>query len=930
MSATRWTSSEAREPVDAGNLSIMACGFVVLFFCGLYLLYFSPALLNQSLLAPGDGEIYYLPFFNLPVNELWNDLILSGYPVALDIQAMTFYPLRWLSPSFNMLVISAYVVAAVGMFGFCLRLTGSRLGAVTAALITSGSGFMLGHLGHLSIIHAAAWVPWILWSLLTVRASAAKGIALGAIATALCIYGGHPQVSVIGLLFSGAYAVFLAVEESRRTSIAEGITYLCKCTMLFLAGLILAGPALVGLIDSGSNSVRSAWSIADFGSFSHDIHTLRMLWFPNLYGGQPTGPYGAYSGPFNLTELTLYAGIGSWILALAAVIGFRRNPSVWFWMIAIVFSLLLAMGTSTPLGELVYEIPVLGKFRAQARYGWVFILSVSILAAYGMAAVMSGALHRKAKLLVLAVGAATLLLVIVAVAVDFPSNVGMSTAEPWRHPAIWVPLVIMLLTMLVMAFWLWKPGHAASALLLIVLFLDLASFGWFHDWHYLPAGSAVQSGPRYAQPPSILTAGDGRLLTQGAQDWPAGTLRPNVNITAGVPLATGYGPLLSARYAQVTGADTTGGFPGTRSDAPLLDVLGIRWIAGVPEAGDSQLIGNGCGMASPRASVRYVVPESMRADRVRIISHMACSEDLANGYTAATLHVIDNNKVEHVALPVKVGEQTGEWAYDRKDLTGVIAHSRPAIAESFDAGGFRGHYYEGTWSIEPDSLSTIEVTAAPDAKVPLKILHVQIHDEITGTWKALAEEGEASPPEIARPIDWGGEIPLRERSGYRGMAWLACHTRQADLATTTALLSGKQGGERIDPFTTALTEKKLVLSGACNRKASAKVVERRNGFWRIRTQADGLGILVVSSAYHAGWMAELDGIPLEVRPVDGILLGLPVGSGEHEVVLKFRPPAFIGALGLSLATLLVLFAWLGWNWLRSRNSQEKSNERHSS
>lgn len=926
---TRWTSSVPRGiTAPREGMGASAWFLAAMFFAALYALYFAPALFKDALLAPGDGEIYYLPFFHLPVTELWNDLILSGYPVSLDIQAMTFYPLRWVSPSFNTLVLLAYVVAALGMFGLSLRLTGSRLGALTAALIASGSGFMLGHLGHLSIIHAAAWVPWILWALLATRSTAWRGVGLGALAVAMCIYGGHPQVSVIGLLFAGVYALFLSLCELRDTGRRAAIRYLAKAALLFLTGLIIAGPALVGLIDSAGNSVRAAWSLNDFGSFSHDFQSLRLLWFPNLYGGQAAGPYGGYTGPFNITELALYAGIGSWILALCALLAFRKQLFLWFWIVGAIGGLLLALGTATPLGDLVYHMPVLGKFRAQARFGWIFIISLSILAAYGVSAAMSVRLSGRQRIVSCGLALAALLAIVAWTFFALPDNVQAFQGGPWSYPGFWVPLAIMMASLVVFGTWLWRPSHGWMTLVLLLLVMDLASFGWFHDWRYLPASTANPSGPRYAAPPPALSRGDGRVLTLGAENWPAGTLRPNSNISAGVPVVTGYGPLLSARYAQVTGADTTGGFPRIPIDAPLMDVLGVRWVAGDIANSDPQLVGAGCGMAVPQPSVVFAVPPGVQADQVRIVSHMACSESLVDGYTAATLRVLDAGGNERAVLPVQVGRQTGEWAHDRKDLVGVVAHSRPPVADSFDAGGFLGHSYEGSWGIPGGQAVRIEMIATQGSKAPVKLLQMQVHDAVSNQWLTLevanSRQAMAALPPL---IVWKGEVPLRERVGYRSMAWVACHTRQADLPMTAALLAGREAAERIDPFTTVLTEQRLILPKACRRQATAQIVERRHGYWRIRTQTDGPGVLVVSSAYHRGWIAEMDGSSLSVIPANGILLGVPIGSGSHNIVLRFRPPAFIAAMWLCAAALLCVLALLVWDWRHARRNRTPSNER---
>ncbi|PPJ41540.1 MULTISPECIES: YfhO family protein [unclassified Pseudoxanthomonas] len=917
---TRWTYAARGDEAPRSKRRIGTWLLLALCFIAFYAIYFSPALLKHVLLAPGDGEIYYLPLFRLPITEFWNDLILSGYPVAFDIQAMTLYPLRWLSPTFNTLVISAYVVAALGMYGLCRKLTGSRLGALTGALVASGSGFMLGHLGHLTIIHAAAWMPWMLWAVLAARDASWRPVALGAAAVAMCVYGGHPQLTVISLLFSGSYALFLAVATAREVEWNIALRYLLRITVLFAAGLLLAAPALVGLLDSAGQSVRAAWSINDFASFSHDFLSLRLLWFPNLYGVYGPGPYGYYSGPFNLTELALYAGIGSWMLASLAVTAFHRKFAIWFWVGGVVAGLLLALGTATPLGELVYRLPVLGKFRAQARFGWILIVSLSVLAAYGVAAVMGGRLQARGRWGAWIVSLVGLSLAAASVMAALPDNLLAHVGGALSAPNVVIPLVLIAATALLCAFWLHRPGHGRFAMLLVLLVMDLASFGYYHDWKYSIAVADSVSPARYAPPPPALTRGDGRVLPFGANEWPAQTLRPNVNMHFGVPSAIGYGPLLSARYAQVTGTDPTGSFPRVPLDAPILDVLGVRWIAGDLVNSDPQLLGGGCGVAVPKASAAFVVPEGTQVDQVRVVSHMACSEALKDGTPVATLDVIATDGAEIAALPVEVGRDTGEWAHDRTDLVGVIAHRRPPIADSFDAGGFQGHNYEGAWSVEPGFPARIEIDVVPGGKAPLKVVQVQVRDARSGMWQSLAsaDAGVVRPPALSQPLAWGGETAIRERHDYRSMAWVACKTQQADLPAIAKVLSASRNDTGFDPFTTVLTEKRLILPSACQQGASADIVERRNGYWRIRTQTDGPGVLVVSSAYHHGWVAEMGGRSLSVIPADGILLGVPVGTGSHEIVLRFRPRNFTVALWMSGATLASLAVMLAWGFRRRR------------
>ena len=113
---------------------------------------------GDRLLAPGDGAVSYLPAIAREWS-LWIDGLFAGYPAFADTQQFPWYPLRLFGSHYNALVVSAYVIAAFCTYGLARLLSGSVLGAIVAGLVYSGGGFMTAHLGHLSIIHAAAWIP---------------------------------------------------------------------------------------------------------------------------------------------------------------------------------------------------------------------------------------------------------------------------------------------------------------------------------------------------------------------------------------------------------------------------------------------------------------------------------------------------------------------------------------------------------------------------------------------------------------------------------------------------------------------------------------------------------------------------------------------------------------------------------------------------
>jgi len=64
---------------------------------------------------------------------------------------------------------------------------------------------------------------------------------------------------------------------------------------------------------------------------------------------------------------------------------------------------------------------------------------------------------------------------------------------------------------------------------------------------------------------------------------------------------------------------------------------------------------------------------------------------------------------------------------------------------------------------------------------------------------------------------------------------------------------------------------------------------------------------VVSEAYYPGWRVAVDGADAPLWRVNGMMRGVALQTGEHEVVFRFRSRSiFAGAVisGLALVALL--------------------------
>ncbi len=81
---------------------------------------------------------------------------------------------------------------------------------------------------------------------------------------------------------------------------------------------------------------------------------------------------------------------------------------------------------------------------------------------------------------------------------------------------------------------------------------------------------------------------------------------------------------------------------------------------------------------------------------------------------------------------------------------------------------------------------------------------------------------------------------------------------------------------------------------------------------RLDILAQGPGLLVAAEVDYPGWLASVDGVEEQIQPVAGVLRGVTLSDGMHQVRMEFRPVGFFLGLGISIACLAAcLIAFLG-------------------
>ena len=243
--------------------------------------------------------------------------------------------------------------------------------------------------------------------------------------------------------------------------------------------------------------------------------------------------------------------------------------------------------------------------------------------------------------------------------------------------------------------------------------------------------------------------------------------------------------------------------------------------------------------------------------------------------------------------------------------------------EDFDPGLT---YYENLrryrldW-LSPDSNALHEVSSLVSASAFIN--HTERHRRLEGLLRGdLSPEGftrimralnvgyflTTSPYEapgvsaLAVTLDRGCLLEIGGTWGEAYMARTAVFRRAADHQAYRSWFN-----DRTRPDREVLVDDLSVVQ-SCPEEAEGRVEVRRvdwnNLALSVETSTGGL--VVVTDFFEPGWRAQVDGRPAEIVEVFGVVMGIVVGPGSHELTLVYRPRLFLVGALISLASLAAL------------------------
>jgi len=938
------TPENPKQSKETSSSKGVSHALVVFFgFSTLFTAFFSPILFSEKLLAPGDGIVYYIPAL-YSAKTLWTDLIFGGYPIAADPQNQTWYPLSFLfnsSPQlWNAYVVIAYVLAASFSYCYMYIVTRSRLAAIATGIVYSMSGYMMAHLGHLTMIHAAAWIPLILCAFEVLRHRFdRKWFGIGAGAIACCFLSGHPQIPVYGIGMGAIYATCLGW-----TAPVGRWSYYKVALGMLVIGLGISALQILPTLELSRLSLRAEMTFQSFSAFSLPPWQALQLIFPYLFlkfdaSGQHTHYWGEWGG---LTEIASYTGLLSLMLGAVGFIAYRSRSLAWFWLIAGVVTLLFTFGDGTPLGYVLYHIPVYKMFRAQGRHAVEVALAVSILAGLGVAAIQQHMASKRLVLTTICIGIGVMLGSLSVMRLQYQQFAEkaakiLSTPlnlSPWANPTVGVPILIFLAAALVLLFWSQATQSNWRSLALIsLLVIDLASFGWFYEWRVGSPANSWITPPAFSQTyQKTLQADHQRLLApDGANALNPETISPNLSRLWNMPSIGGYTPLAISRVSEMLQMSASGSVPrfppkvGDRS----LDLMAVRYVFVPPPVmeqrqnafwGDNLSLAVGNSSCAPQADksikLNIAVLPNETTD-LGFVTNLRCGSSIPDQTAVLQVQITDaNGKIENQSL--QAGRDTSELAYDCPNIRPLVKHQQATIFQAFpptkqEIGSCSRHTYLSQIKLKHPATIKHLALKWTGGSGALNIFHINFTNQNKQTAAAFKRGGlslDLTDSSQWKYIENIGQTAIYENLRAMPRAWLvseAINFKKKAAVLKTIRSSRLPDGRTFEPERTALLEKggRSVKYADLQPTDLVKVDKISDTEVELQTETASEAFLVLSDVYYPGWKATVDDKSTRIFRTNYLQRGIRIPKGSHTIKFKFQPTSFRLGTGISTASLFV-------------------------
>ncbi len=395
-----------RRIISVFQKNIMSLVLMLLIFLPFIIL-----LVQGKVIYWGTASLQFVPWNQFLYDSLldgtfplWNPYNGLGSPFVANHQSAVFYPLNWLlfpfyligrikglSIGITLLIPIHLSVAALGMMKVLQHLGKSKFSQILGAMVFVFSGYILTRLSFISMVWAFAWIPWVFFTTLRIKevsvAGTFRAILSLAIVLTMQILAGHAQTTFYTLLV----AIFVVIFHDFK-KISTQILKVASLFISLLISMLLSAIQILPTFEFLQNSQRSAEVGYDL-AMSSSLWPGRLLtsFFANFWGNPNTHRF-LSGGSF--WEENLYVGVLPILFtSILFWVLFRKNRAKYFpstqksFVYALIglglFAIFFSLGRFFVLFPFLYKyIPTFDLFQAPSRFLVVYVLLMSILAAY--------------------------------------------------------------------------------------------------------------------------------------------------------------------------------------------------------------------------------------------------------------------------------------------------------------------------------------------------------------------------------------------------------------------------------------------------------------------------------------------------------------------------------------------------------------------
>ena len=831
---------------------------------------------------------------------LWNPHQFFGTPLAGDAQPGAFDVLRlpamlsdtawgwdlyYLSQSALCLVLTYVFARSVGF-----RVEAALLAA--AAYAFSGFMFIRGNMHYAEIYHL---LPAILWGTeRIVRGAVRSGVVIVAVAVAMTVYVGMPEVTLLAFLYAASFGAFrvgwLAIaRRSAWFAVHRGLLL----AISWVGGLGLAAPMVAPLIEYVGQSYSIHPPERGLGLLYLPLRTLSYIGVPFI-NGLPTQPL---TGSASIMPLDDYSGAAVLMLAIVGTVALPYLGSLRA-------TATFALASALLWGAKLFGVPGIAQLGGLPLLvqTLTYIFGTPLLS-FSLVLLAGAGVHALAQRLV-SVRAATVagfvFIAYIALAVRLNWQTLLTAGVQHLFGTVGLALVAGVGIWLCLVVSRRISASTAGVMVSVIAIgelLVLAPHNVYSDradsLTRPPFVGWLQQQVGAAQPFRVFS-NDGLLYPDYAGAF--GLDDPRV-IDGLWPLRTWQfvktflSPTVSDRYV--------GGFGHPELPTALfgnkwLNLSNVRFIIRPPGAGPADAT-----MAEDIVAANYPPNDALHASEFAIDGKR--KEVLVQRTPGDVSFALHPNAAQPTLTFSVARDPTGPAS--AVEFLAAIDDGQRHIAYTQALAPQDRGWVDGTIDLRPYIGHDVHLVL--QARTPYG-------SSVSAGWGDLHLAPLVDPTQFT-PV-YSGEVSIWENTQAAPRAFLVDQVRSVTSSSDAIAVMQDPG---FDPKRDAVVEAPVATSSDTTRVSPqtdpgrALITKYESQQVRIAVESPSSELLVLTDTYFPGWTATIDGAAAAILPTDLAFRGVMVPSGSHEVTFSYAPGTFFlgGALAFGAVALLGLVVW---------------------